>query len=300
MGVERIIATFSIVARDPDTGELGVAVQSKFLAVGAAVPWARAAVGAIATQAWANVTYGPEGLDLLEQGLTAPEVVERLTAADEGRDHRQVGVVDAHGTAAAYTGSKCMHWAGHRVGKGFTCQGNILVSADTVDAMASAYEASAALPHLADRLVEALTAAQKAGGDSRGRQSAALYVVRPNGGYGGFNDRLVDLRVDDHPEPIEDLQRLLDLHRQTWLNPTPPARFRLDSPERIRLLQSLLRELGAFDGSVTGELTFNTRGSLAAYCAQNRLEDMDASGEWLPGETMLALRTALVQLRSAK
>lgn len=300
MGVDKIIATFSIVARDPDTGEFGVAVQSKFLAVGAAVPWARAGVGAVATQAWANVAYGPEGLVLLEQGLTAPEVAQRLIAADEGRDYRQLGVVDVHGTAAAYTGSKCMHWAGHRVGKGFTCQGNILVSADTVDAMAEAYEVSAALPHLADRLVEALAAAQKAGGDSRGKQSAALYVVRPNGGYGGFNDRLVDLRVDDHPEPIEELRRLLDLHRQTWLNPTPPARYRLDSPERIRLLQSLLRELGAFDGSVTGELTFNTRGSLAAYCAQNRLEDMDASGEWLPGETMVALRSALAQLRSAR
>jgi len=298
--VDRIIATFSIVARDPDTGELGVAVQSKFLAVGAAVPWAKAGVGAIATQAWANVSYGPDGLALLEQGLTAPEVIERLTAADEGRDHRQLGVVDAQGTAAAFTGAKCMHWAGNRVGKGYACQGNILVGAETVDAMAEAFEASAGLPHLSDRFVEALAAAQHAGGDRRGRQSASLYVVRQNGGYGGFNDRLVDLRVDDHPEPIDELRRLLDLHRQTWLGPTPPARFRLDSTERIQLLQSLLRELGVFDGAVNGELTFNTRGSLAAYCAQHQLQDLDPSGEWLPGATMLVLRNALAQLRSAK
>lgn len=298
--MEPIIATFSIVARDPKTGELGIGVQSKFLAVGSVVPWVRADVGAVATQAWANVSFGPRGLSLLEEGLTAAEVVERLIAEDEGRDHRQLGIVDRHGNAAAHTGSQCMHWAGHHVGNGFTCQGNILVSEETVSAMARAYEQAADLPHLADRLVAALAAAQEAGGDSRGKQSAALYVVRTGGGYGGHNDRLVDLRADDHPEPIEELRRLLDLHRQVWLGPTPPERYRLDSPEKIRLLQSILRELGVFDGAVSGELTYNTRGSLASYCDEAGLAGIDPSGEWLPGTTMLSLRQTVMNRRSAK
>lgn len=298
--MHNIIATFSIVARDERTGEMGIAVQSKFLAVGAVVPYASADVGAVATQAWANVSYGPRGLELLAQGLTAQEVVDRLAGEDEGREHRQVGVVDRFGNAAAYTGPKCMHWAGHRVGSGYTCQGNILVSEATVGAMAEAYEAASALPHLSDRLVAALAAGQTAGGDSRGRQSASLYVVRAKGGYGGFNDRLVDLRVDDHPEPIQELNRLLDLHRQTWLGPTPPEKYLLDGPDKVRLLQSLLRELGAYDGAVSGELTFNTRGSLATYCTQNDLQEMDPSGTWVPGATVLAMRQALLQQRGVK
>jgi uncharacterized Ntn-hydrolase superfamily protein len=295
--VEQIIATFSIVARDPQTGELAVAVQSKFLAVGAAVPWARAGVGAIATQAWANVAYGPDGLALLEQGLTAQAVVDRLIAADDGREQRQIGIVDSKGNAAAWTGSKCMHWAGHHAGEGYTCQGNILVSDATVSAMAHTYEASGALPHLADRAVAALAAAQEAGGDSRGKQSAALYVVKEKGGYGGFNDRFIDLRVDDHPEPIEELKRLLELHRQVWLEPTPPDRYALDTVEKIRFLQSLLRELGFYDGAVGGELTFNTRGSLANFCSENGLPNLDASGEWLPGVTMAVLRNLIRERR---
>lgn len=298
--MEPVIATFSIIARDPVTGELGVGVQSKFLAVGSVVPWARAGVGAIATQARANVSYGPRGLALLEEGLTAPEAVARLVAEDEGRDSRQFAMVDRHGNAAAHTGSQCMDWAGHHVGDGFSCQGNILVSGETVSAMARAYEGAAQLPHLADRLVAALDAAQAAGGDSRGKQSAALYVVREGGGYAGFNDRLVDLRVDDHPEPIDELRRLLEMHRQVWLGPTPPERYLLDSPDKIRLLQTILRELGVFDGAVSGELTYNTRGSLAAYCAEAGLPAPDPGGQWLPGESMLTLRQTLMQRRSAK
>lgn len=298
--MEQIIATFSIVARDPQTGELAVGVQSKFLAVGSAVPWAKANVGAVATQAWANVAYGPEGLALLEAGLSAQEVVDRLIANDEGREHRQVGVVDRHGNAAAYTGSKCMHWAGHHVGNGYTCQGNILVSEATVTEMARAYEASGHLPHLADRVLAALEAAQNAGGDSRGKQSAALYVVREKGGYGGFNDRLVDLRADDHPEPIAELKRLLELHRQIWLGPTPPERYLLNTVDKIRFLQSILRELGVYDGAVNGELTYGTRGALSGYCKEHQLGDMDLSGEWLPGATMAVLRNTVMQLRAVK
>jgi uncharacterized Ntn-hydrolase superfamily protein len=298
--MEQIIATFSIVARDPHTGELGIGVQSKFLAVGSVVPWAKADVGAIATQAWANVSFGPEALALLEQGHGAQEALDRLIESDEGRDHRQVGIVDHHGRAAAYTGVKCMDWAGHHVGKGFTCQGNILMGEETIAAMADGYEESARLPHLADRLLAALAAAQRAGGDSRGKQSASLYVVRTNGGYAGGNDRLVDLRVDDHPEPIAELGRLLDLHRQVWLGPTPPEKYYLDSQEKIKLLQSLLRELGVFDGSVSGELTYNTSGSLATYCAENNLVAMDAACTWLPGTTMAALRSAVLTQRRVK
>lgn len=289
------ISTYSIVARDPATGDLGVAVQSRFLAVGAAVPWARANVGAIATQAWANVEYGPEGLRLLAQGLAAEAVVHQLTTSDPGRDHRQCGVVDANGGAAAFTGEKCLPWAGHVVGQGFACQGNLLASAGTVDAMAEAFQTAPG--HLADRLLRALEAAQAAGGDSRGQQAAALYVVRAGGGYGGFGDRLVDLRVDDHPVPLAELARLLDLHRQTFLTPTPPERWRLDTPEKISILQSLLREVGLYDGAVTGELTFNTRGALSAWCRQERLPEMDPSGEWVPGETIRVLRHVVTERR---
>jgi uncharacterized Ntn-hydrolase superfamily protein len=209
------VATFSIVAYDPASGDLGVAVESRFLGVGSVVPWARAGVGAVATQAWANVPYGPEGLALLEGGKDAAAAVAALTGGDAGRDKRQVGIVDAKGRAAAYTGSQCLDWAGHRTGDGFTVQGNILAGKQVVDAMADAFAASKG--ELADRLVEALAAGQRAGGDKRGMQSAALLVVRKNGGYGGNNDRYVDLRVEDAKEPIAELKRLLDLYKRVRL-----------------------------------------------------------------------------------
>ena len=206
----RIVATFSIAAFDPETDSLGVAVQSKFLAVGSVVPWARAGVGAVATQAMANYNYGPRGLDLMAEGKTVEETGEALTGADEGRDHRQLGVVDARGRAATYTGSEGVDWAGGVTGEHYAAQGNILVGRETVDAMARAYEGAEG--DLAARLLAALDAGQEAGGDSRGRQSAALLVVREGGGYGGDNDRVIDLRVDDHTDPIKELIRIRDLH----------------------------------------------------------------------------------------
>lgn len=206
-----VVSTFSIVARDTTTGDLGVAVQSKFLAVGAVVPWARAGVGAIATQAHANVAYGPDGLVMLETGLSAQEVLDKLTTADAGRDVRQAGVVDALGRAATFTGPGCTDWAGGFAGDGYCCQGNILTGPEVVDAMAEGY-ATAEGP-FSSRLLAALEAGQAAGGDSRGQQSAAILVVRANGGYGGGSDRYIDLRVDDHPEPIAELRRLVSLHR---------------------------------------------------------------------------------------
>src|ERR1051326_3665664 len=203
--------TFSIVGRDPLTGELGIAVQSKFLAVGAVVPWAKAGVGAIATQAWANTSYGPRGLELLAGGLSAVETVAQLIKDDEGRASRQVGIIGVDGEPATYTGDECFPWAGGHTGEHYACQGNILVGEDTVLAMARTFEQ--ARGPLCERLVAAHAAGPAAGGDSRGQESAALVVVRAGGGYSGFNDRFIDLRVDDHPQPIEELQRILQLHR---------------------------------------------------------------------------------------
>jgi uncharacterized Ntn-hydrolase superfamily protein len=221
---EPVVATYSIVACDLEGGQWGVAVQSKFLAVGSVVPWAEPEVGAIATQAYANPGYGPNGLALLREGLSASEVVERLTSEDEDRDQRQLGVVDGHGGSASWTGPGCNDWAGHRTGEGYAVQGNILVGEETVAALATRFEASAHLP-LAQRLIECLAAAQAAGGDRRGQQSASLLVVQKDGGYAGLSDVLVDLRVDDDERPIQELRRIYELHhrlfglspREEWL-----------------------------------------------------------------------------------
>jgi uncharacterized Ntn-hydrolase superfamily protein len=207
-----VVATYSIAACDLDAGQWGVATQSKFLAVGSVVPWAQPGVGAIATQAYANPRYGPDGLTLLREGLTAQEVVDGLTGADDGRDHRQVGVVDAHGGSASFTGSECMDWAGGLTGPGFAAQGNILVGEETVAALATAFTATDGQP-LAERLLECLAAGQAAGGDRRGQQSAALLVVERDGGYAGMSDVLVDLRVDDHAQPVSELARLYEMHQ---------------------------------------------------------------------------------------
>jgi uncharacterized Ntn-hydrolase superfamily protein len=218
-------STYSIVACDLEAREWGVAVQSKFLAVGAGVPAAEPDVGAVATQAWANMRYGPAGIALLREGLSAEEVAQRLTDADEGRDHRQLGVVDRAGRAASFTGSECLEWAGGVTGDGYAAQGNLLVSEDTVTALAHTFEQTTGRP-LAERLLEALAAAQAAGGDRRGQQSAALLVVRKDGGYMGTSDAVADLRVDDHPTPIEELERIYVMHdllfgstpREEWLD----------------------------------------------------------------------------------
>ncbi|HVM33836.1 MAG TPA: DUF1028 domain-containing protein [Actinomycetota bacterium] len=205
--------TFSIVAWDPQAPsgpEWGVAVASKFLAVGAVVGWARAGAGALATQAFANVAYGPEGLDRLESGEDAEAVLRRLTEADEDRAHRQLGVVDALGRSATYTGAECFDWAGGRSGDGYCCQGNILVGREVVDAMCDAFESTGG--DLAPRLIATLQAGDRAGGDRRGRQSASLLVVREGGAYGGGLDKAVDLRVDDHADPVPELTRLWELH----------------------------------------------------------------------------------------
>jgi len=238
----RLISTYSIAACDLDAGQWGVATQSKFLAVGSVVPWAEPGVGAIATQAYANPRYGPNGLTLLREGLSAEEVVERLTAADDGRDHRQLGVVDGQGRAASYTGSECMEWAGGRTGECYAAQGNILVSAETVDAIAESFEASSGNP-LALRLLDCLDAAQAAGGDRRGQQSAALLVVEQDGGYASLSDVVVELRVEDHERPLGELRRLYGLHDAIF-GKTPPEEWIDVDDELAAELRDRLSRLG--------------------------------------------------------
>jgi uncharacterized Ntn-hydrolase superfamily protein len=206
------VATYSIAACDLEAGQWGVAVQSKFLSVGSVVPWAEPGVGAIATQAYANPRYGPNGLALLREGKSAQEAVDELTAADDGREQRQLGIVDGKGQAATYTGGECYDWAGGRTGAGYAAQGNILVSAETVDALVDTFEGTGGKP-LAERLLDCLAAAQAAGGDKRGQQSASLLIVERDGGYAQLSDIVVDLRVEDHERPIEELARIYRLHQ---------------------------------------------------------------------------------------
>jgi uncharacterized Ntn-hydrolase superfamily protein len=241
-----IVATYSIAACDLDAGQWGVATQSKFLGVGSVVPWAEPGVGAIATQAYANPRYGPDGLALLREGLSAQEVVDRLTAADGGRDHRQVGVVDAQGRGASFTGDECMDWAGGRTGDCYAAQGNILVSAETVDAIAETFERAQGT--LAERLLDCLDAAQAAGGDRRGQQSAALLVVERDGGYAGLSNEVVDLRVDEHERPLEELRRIYVMH-QAIFGKTPADEW-LDVDEELAAeLSDRLGRLG-YDGEL--------------------------------------------------
>src|SRR5947208_11454737 len=233
-----VVATYSIAACDLDASQWGVATQSKFLGVGSVVPWAAPQVGAIATQSYANPRYGPDGLQLLRQGLSAEEVVVRLTAADEDREQRQLGIVDGQGRGATFTGSECMEWAGGRTGPCYAAQGNILVSAETVGAIVETFERTAGGP-LAERLLDCLDAAQAAGGDRRGQQSAAILVVERDGGYGKLSDTVVELRVEDHERPLKELRRLYRLHealfgetpREEW----PPVDDALADERRERL-----------------------------------------------------------------
>jgi uncharacterized Ntn-hydrolase superfamily protein len=264
-----LVATYSIAACDLEAGQWGVATQSKFLAVGSVVPWAEPHVGAIATQAYANPRYGPDGLALLREGLAAEEVVASLTAADDGRDHRQLGVVDAHGGSASFTGSQCMDWAGGRTGPCYAAQGNILVGEETVAALATAFTASAGRP-LAERLLECLAAAQAAGGDRRGQQSAALLVVERDGGYASLSDVLVDLRTDDHPEPVVELARIYGLH-DLLFGKTPRDRWvGVDDELRAELVERLA-SLG-----YTGELEATLPTWAGTENLEERVDGVDA------------------------
>lgn len=237
LGIEAVIAgdepsvnTYSIVAFDPQTGDLGVAVQSKFFGVGSVVPWAEAGVGAIATQSYANTTFGPKGLELLKKGHSASETLALISDQDKALAFRQVGIVDAQGKAVAFTGQKCNGYAGHIIENTYSIQGNLLASKKVLTSMKESYliikHPNGDPVSFADRLVNALEGAQSQGGDKRGKQSAALLVVRKNGGYAGLNDRFIDIRVEDHPEPIKELKRLLELHKRFYskAHKNPPLR----------------------------------------------------------------------------
>lgn len=275
----RPIATYSIVACDLEARQWGVAVQSKFLAVGSVVPWAEPEVGAVATQSYANPRYGPDGLALLRQGLSAEEVVERLTSADEERESRQLGVVDAQGRGATFTGSGCFDWAGGRTGAGYAAQGNILVSQATVDGLADTFEATVGEP-LAERLLHCLAAAQLAGGDRRGQQSAALLVVERDGGYGKLSDVLVDLRVDDHERPVEELERLYDIHRQLFGSTPREDWLEVDDDLREEL-SGRLRRCG-YDGELVE--------ALFAWAGTENLEERVEGAEWIDPVVLEELR----------
>lgn len=276
--------TFSIVAFDAETGDLGIAVASKFPCVGAVVPWARAGAGAVATQSWANTALGPSGVDLMGDGVAAATALERLLDEDEGREDRQVGFVDARGGAATFTGSRCLDWAGGVTADGVVAQGNILTGPEVVDAMVAAY--SSAGGDLSDRLLAALLAGDASGGDRRGRQSAAMLVVREGGGYEGRNDRYIDLRVDDHPEAATELARVYTVWDDTMLVRDDPI---LDAtPELVAEMQRRLAALGRFAGDATGSYDAATREALDEWAGElnmeRRLRDDDRLSQYLVNE----------------
>lgn len=270
--------TFSIVAYDPGRKEWGVAVQSKFLAAAAVVSWAEAGAGAVATQSYANLAYGPDGLYMMKRGTPAEETIASLTEPDEQRETRQIGVVDRNGRAAAHTGSQCHAWAGHVVGDGFTCQGNILIPG-TVEAMATEFErVRGGEGELADWLVAALAAGQAAGGDRRGQQAAGVLVVRENGGYGGQTDRYLDLRVDDDPEPIRKLAQLVEMHH-LFFGEVDPANV-VPLADVSAKLQAMLTRTGHYQGQLTGQFDEATRKALWALVGEENLEERwDGTGD---------------------
>lgn len=260
--------TFSIVACDLQAGDWGIAVASRFPAVGAVVPWARAGVGAVATQSWANTSFGPRGLELMGEGRSSAEALRLMLDGDEGRAQRQAGAVDARGRAATFTGEECMAWAGGVTGEGFACQGNILVGAEVVAAMARGFEEAEG--DLVDGLLAALRAGDRVGGDRRGRQSAALLVVREAGGYGGYTDRYVDLRVDDHPDAVAELARVFDVYDREMLVRDDPLLNA--AADLVRELQRRLTRLGRYEGEPTGTYDEATRRAVAAFAGEHNLE----------------------------
>jgi uncharacterized Ntn-hydrolase superfamily protein len=277
--LSRPVATFSIVAWDAALPAWGIAVASKFPAVGAVVPWATAGVGAVATQSYANTAYGPEGLRLMADGLSAGEALDRLLAEDPGRDQRQAGLVDAAGGEATFTGSSCLPWAGGMTADGLAIQGNILAGPQVVEAMARSFAETAG--DLADRLITALLAGDRAGGDRRGRQSAALLVVREGGGYAGGNDRWIDYRVDDHSDPVPRLAELLELHRLYFGKSPPEDRLPLEG-EVLHRLEHILHSLGYLDNADESALTPDVQDALRQFIGNENFEDRcDLEAGWI-------------------
>jgi uncharacterized Ntn-hydrolase superfamily protein len=278
--------TFSIAAFDPANGDLGVVVASKFPCVGAVAPWAKAEVGAVATQAWANTAFGPDGLRLMRDGLPAADALDAVLAADDGREDRQAGFVDARGTAATFTGAKCMDWAGGINGEHFAAQGNILVGEEVVGELARVFLATEG--DLCDRLLAALLAGDAAGGDRRGKQSAALLVVRAGGGYEGRNDRYIDLRVDDHADAPAELARLFTVWDDTMLvRHDPPVDA---TPEVVAEVQRRLAALGTYRGEADGRLDDATRAALEVWAGEVNLEGRIRDDDMLSQHLLFELR----------
>jgi len=273
--------TFSIVAYDPERKEWGVAVQSKFIAVGSIVPWAKSGVGAVATQAWANTSYGPKGLALLEQGLTAEDVISILTKQDEKREDRQVGIVDSYGNAASFTGSRCFDWAGHIVGENYSCQGNILVSEDTVLAMSQAYRETKG--DLVLKLLAVLEEGQEAGGDSRGKQSAAILIVKEEGAYDGGTDRYVDIRVDEHEHPIKELGRVFEIYNLSLLKrDDPDDKVKMEGGV-MKTIKEVLKADGFYEMDIDDKYDTYTKEALQKWMHINNFEIKEREDNYMWG-----------------
>ncbi|MCE7747320.1 MAG: DUF1028 domain-containing protein [Candidatus Heimdallarchaeota archaeon] len=273
--------TFSIVAYDSEKKEWGVAVQSKFIAVGSIVPFAKVNVGAVATQAWANTSYGPKSLALLEQGMSAEETIKIITQHDEKREHRQVGIVDSFGNAASFTGKKCFDWAGHVTGENYACQGNILVSEDTVLAMSHAYRETSG--DLVEKLLAALEEGQEAGGDSRGKQSAAILIVKEEGAYDGGTDRYINVRVDEHEHPIKELRRVFELYDLSLLKRDDPDDKVKLSGDIMKTIKEVLKKDGFFDGEINNKYDDVTKESLQKWMHTNNFEVKEREDNYMWG-----------------
>ncbi|MBI2758383.1 MAG: DUF1028 domain-containing protein [Chloroflexi bacterium] len=275
------LSTFSIVACDIKSQTWGVAVASKFPAAGAVVPWARANSGAIATQSLANTSFGPQGLSLMTGGLSAEETLARLLADDEERATRQIGIVDSRGASATFTGKSCLEWAGGLNAPGYAIQGNILAGAEVVRQMEHAFvETKGELP---ERLFASLLAGDQAGGDRRGRQSAALYVVKPKGGYGGFNDRWMDYRVDDHINPVPRLGELLELHRLYFGKSPSSERISLNDGKAVKDIQKIMKKLGYYTLN-NGKYDDSTREAFRRFIDNENFEERANPDEgWIDG-----------------
>ena len=279
--------TFSIVAFDPANGDLGVAVQSKFPNVGVSIPFAKAGVGAVATQSYCNTSYGPRGLALLENGASPRQAVDILTGGDEQRDYRQVGIIDARGRAASFTGAQCFDWAGDGQGACCSAQGNTLAGPQVVEGMVRGFEGAEG--SLAERLLAALQAGQAGGGDRRGQQSAALLVVRAGGGYGGFDDRYVDISVYDHPTPIAELERLYAIHRLTYFRSEPDRLARIDAAIADEL-QQMMRARGFYKGAATGICDDATLKALRDFMGWENYDERIRSDDLIDLEVLADMR----------
>lgn len=279
--------TFSIVAFDPANGDLGVAVQSKFPNVGVSIPFAKAGVGAVATQSYCNTSYGPRGLALLENGASPRQAVDILIGGDEQRDYRQVGIIDARGRAASFTGAQCFDWAGDGQGACCSAQGNTLAGPQVVDGMVRGFEGAEG--SLAERLLAALQAGQAGGGDRRGQQSAALLLVRAGGGYGGFDDRYVDISVYDHPTPIAELERLYAIHRLTYFRSDPDRLARIDAAIADEL-QQMMRARGFYKGAATGICDDATLKALRDFMGWENYDERIRSDDLIDLEVLADMR----------